>query len=230
VDCGFSLKELERRLLRAGLELADIDGVFITHEHGDHVGCAFMLARKYRVPVFTSRGTWRAAGEPELPAGQLQLLRDGDTVALGDLELRPYAVPHDAHEPLQLTCGDGRARLGVLTDAGSITPHLLAQLQSCDGLLLEFNHDLEMLRNSSYPAGLKKRIAGTHGHLSNDTAAQILTACLHAKLRHVVAAHLSERNNRPALVREVMATVLGVCADELAVADPKLGLDWRQLA
>lgn len=230
VDCGFSLRELERRLARVGLAADELDAVFITHEHGDHVGCAFTLARKHRVPVWTSRGTWRAAGEPELPDGLLHLVKDGDHVDLGDMQLHPFAVPHDAAEPLQLTCSDGARKLGVLTDLGCSTPHLLQQLSGCDALLLEFNHDSEMLRTSAYPASLKKRIAGTHGHLSNDSALQLLQHCLSPRLQHVVAAHLSERNNRPALVRELLAPVLGLAMDQPAVADPLLGLDWLDLA
>jgi len=229
IDCGFSMRELERRLQRAGAELSQLDAVFITHEHGDHVGCAFTLARKHRIPVWLSRGTWRAIGAPELPVGQLHFAQDGTGFSVGDLHVSPYAVPHDAHEPLQLTCSDGQSRLGVLTDAGSITEGMLQQLKDCDALLLEFNHDLELLQHSSYPASLKKRIQGTHGHLSNDAATQVLAAINHAQLRHVVAAHLSERNNNPALVRELMAQTLDRPASEMTVADPRLGIGWLQL-
>lgn len=229
IDCGFSLRELERRMQRAGTELAQLDAVFITHEHGDHVGCAFSLSRKHGVPVWLSRGTWHAIGAPELPASQLRFAQDGDSFSVGDLELSPYAVPHDAREPLQLSCGDGHSRLGVLTDAGSITEPMLQQLGGCDALLLEFNHDLEMLRQSSYPASLKKRIQGTHGHLSNEAAAQALTALRHAGLQHVVAAHLSERNNSPTLVRAMMGRAMDLPAHQMAVADPRLGMDWLQL-
>lgn len=229
IDCGFSMRELERRLQRVGVELTQLDGVFITHEHGDHVGCAFTLARRHRIPVWLSRGTWRAIGAPELPAGQLHFAQDGNNFAVGDLQLSPYAVPHDAHEPLQLTCSDGHLRLGVLTDAGSITDRMLEQLKGCDALLLEFNHDLELLKQSSYPASLKKRIQGSHGHLSNDTATQILAAINHPQLRHVVAAHLSERNNSPTRVRALMAQALGRPAPEMAVADPLEGIGWLRL-
>lgn len=226
VDCGFSLRELQRRLARRGLCADDIDAVFITHEHGDHVGCALTLARKHRVPVWTSRGTWQAIGAPELPDGLLHFARDLVPIALGDLELTPYAVPHDAHEPLQLRATDGGARLGVLTDIGSITAHVIGQLRTCDALLLECNHDRTMLANSAYPASVKARIAGRLGHLANDTAAQILRECLHDGLQHLVAAHLSERNNRPALARAALATVTGASHDDIVVADPASGFDW----
>jgi phosphoribosyl 1,2-cyclic phosphodiesterase len=226
VDCGFSLRELTHRLGRAGLAPQDIDAVFVTHEHGDHVGCAFTLARRHGIPVWTSRGTWRAIGSPELPEGLLHFARDLAPVALGDLELTPYTVPHDASEPLQLRFHDGAVQLGVLTDAGSITAHLLSQLQRCQALLLECNHDREMLANSAYPASLKRRIGGRLGHLANDTAAEILAACRHAGLRHLVAAHLSERNNTPEIAANAMAQVLGTTPEDIVVADPALGFAW----
>jgi phosphoribosyl 1,2-cyclic phosphodiesterase len=229
VDCGFSLRELERRLARIGLVASDINAVFVTHEHGDHVGCAFTLARKHGIPLWTSRGTWRAIGQPELPPGLLNFARDLLPIALGDLELTPYTVPHDAHEPLQLRATDGAWRLGILTDAGSATAHLLEQLRGCDALLLECNHDRQMLAHSSYPASLKARIGGRLGHLANDTAAEILSASWHSRLRHLVAAHLSERNNRPDLARTALAAVFGGRPGEIGVADPAVGFDWRSL-
>jgi phosphoribosyl 1,2-cyclic phosphodiesterase len=226
IDCGFSLRELDRRLARVGLTSADIDAVFVTHEHGDHVGCALTLARRHRTPIWTSRGTWRAIGEPDLPDGLVRFARDLEPIAVGDLELTPYTVPHDANEPLQLRVGDGALRLGVLTDAGSVTPHLLAQLSGCNALLLECNHDRGMLANSSYPASLKARISGRLGHLANDTSAEILAGCLHPGLNHLVAAHLSERNNHPTLAQAALAQVLGGEPGDVLVADPLLGFDW----
>lgn len=225
IDCGFSLRELQTRLARAGLEVNEIDAVFVTHEHADHVGCAASLARRHGISVWMSRGTWRAIGQPDL-GEQLHFARDGEAVTVGDLSLVPYTVPHDAAEPLQLRCSDGAVELGVLTDAGSVTPHLLAHLQRCDALLLECNHDAQLLAGSSYPASLKARIGGRFGHLSNDTAAQILSACLHDGLRHLVAAHLSEQNNRPELARAALADACGASPHDIVVADPLLGFDW----
>lgn len=224
VDCGFSLRELEARLERAGVALCDIDAVFVTHEHGDHVGCAATLARRHGIALWASRGTHAAIGAPELET--LRYARDGEPIAVGDLLLQPYTVPHDAREPLQLVCSDGAARLGMLTDAGAPTPHLLRQLERCDALLLECNHDRALLAGSSYPPALKARIAGRHGHLANDTAAEILAACLHGGLRHLVAAHLSERNNTPALAAAALAAAAGTTPDDIRVADPLAGLAW----
>ena len=228
IDCGFTQRELGLRLARIGLAPGDLDALFVTHEHGDHIGCAVALARRHRIALWTSRGTWRAIGEPDLP-GLLQFARDGEAIDLGGLELRPYTVPHDAAEPLQVRCSDGAASLGVLTDAGSITPHLVSQLQGCDALLIECNHDAVMLSESRYPASLKARIGGRFGHLCNATAAQILAECSHSGLLHVVAAHLSEQNNRPGLASHALAAVSGRASDEIVVADPASGFGWLQL-
>ena len=229
IDCGFSLRELQARLARIDLGCDDIDAVFVTHEHGDHIGCAVALARRHAVPLWMSRGTWRAIGQPALPERLLQLARDGEPIAVGALQLIPYTVTHDALEPLQLRLTDGARHLGVLTDVGSITTHVIANLQHCDALLLECNHDRAMLAASSYPASVKARIGGRLGHLANDTSAQILAACLHGGLKHLVAAHLSERNNTPALAREALAAVCHVPADDIVVADPACGFGWLDL-
>lgn len=228
VDCGFSLRELGVRLARAGLSVDQIDAVFVTHEHGDHVGCAVTLARRHRIPLWTSRGTWRAIGEPELPL-PVRFARDGEPITVGDLLLQPYTVPHDAQEPLQLVCTDGVRHIGLLTDAGSSTEHLLAQLRGCDALLLECNHDREMLAKSRYPASLKARVGGRFGHLSNDTAAQILAACMHGGLRHVMAAHLSAENNRPELALQALADACGAHPADMRAAGADWGFDWIEL-
>jgi phosphoribosyl 1,2-cyclic phosphodiesterase len=227
VDCGFSLRELEVRLARVSLSRDDIDAVFVTHEHGDHVGCALTLARRHGCELWTSRGTWRAIGAPEDVS--VRFAKDGELIAIGDLQLSPFTVPHDANEPLQLRFTDGQSHLGVLTDIGCSTPHVLEQLQRCDALLLELNHDREMLARSPYPASVRARIGGRLGHLANDVAAEILRSCLHSGMRHVVAAHLSLRNNLPALARETLALATGGIADDFVVADPLMGFSWLDL-
>jgi phosphoribosyl 1,2-cyclic phosphodiesterase len=229
IDCGFSLRELEARLGRIGLACSELDAVFITHEHGDHIGCAMTLARRFDLPLWMSRGTWRAIGQPELPPGGLQFARDDQAITIGDLRLTPFTVAHDAAEPLQLRLSDGARELGLLTDVGSITAHLLANLRHCDALLLECNHDRALLAASSYPASLKARIGGRLGHLANDTAAQILAACIHGGLRHLVAAHLSERNNTPLLARAALAQACGGAPGDIVVADPFHGFGWLDL-
>lgn len=229
VDCGFTLKELTARLGRRGLAPADLDAVFITHEHGDHIGCALALARRHGLPLWMSRGTWRAIDASPLAAGLLNFASDGQAIEIGHLQLVPYTVPHDAAEPLQLTAHDGQVKLGLLTDVGSLTVHLRQALQGCEALLLECNHDPSLLATSSYPYALKARVGGPLGHLANGVAAELLAACRHDGLRHVVAAHLSLQNNRPALAAQALAGALCAAADDIVIADAAHGFEWLDL-
>ncbi|HEY0955133.1 MAG TPA: MBL fold metallo-hydrolase [Roseateles sp.] len=231
IDAGFSERELTRRLARAGCAPADVDAIFVTHEHGDHVGCALKFAGRHRIPLLTSRGTWRAiAGKADLDVDLLRFARSDEVIAVGDIELAPFAVPHDANEPLQLCLSDGEVRLGIITDLGSAPSAVSDALQACQALLLECNHDEALLRSGPYPPMLQRRILGTHGHLSNTAAAELLSRCRHAGLGIVVAAHLSERNNTPALAREALAAVLSTRPDDIRVADPLHGFDWLPVA
>lgn len=228
VDCGFALRHLDTRLARAGLAAGDIDAIFITHEHGDHIGCARALSRRERIPVWMSEGTWLATGGHDFE-GRLQLARDSVDIEVGDLCIQPFTVPHDAREPLQLRCTDGARSLGVLTDLGHATPHVLARLMGLDALLLEFNHDSDLLAGSAYPPFLKQRVGGNYGHLSNAAAAAIARAVHHGGLRHVLAAHLSEQNNRPEIVRRVMAEALGATEQDMLTATAAEGSPWLDL-
>jgi phosphoribosyl 1,2-cyclic phosphodiesterase len=225
VDCGFGIKQLDLRLAQAGLVAGDIDAVFVTHEHGDHIGCAHTLSRRNRIPVWMSEGTWLATGARDFE-GRLNLARDDAAFSVGDIGVQPFTVPHDAREPLQLRCTDGNRTLGVLTDLGHATAHVLARLSGVHALLLEFNHDSDLLANSAYPSFLKHRVGGNYGHLSNTAAAEIARAVLHDGLRHVVAAHLSEQNNRPDIVRRLMADALGGDEAEMLTATAAEGSPW----
>jgi phosphoribosyl 1,2-cyclic phosphodiesterase len=225
IDCGLTLRELDARLARAGLTASQIDAVFITHEHGDHIGCARYLARRERKPVWMSLGTYAAANEPNF-YGLLRQAQDGQCIDLGELQITPFTVPHDAREPLQLTCTDGQRKLGVLTDLGHATDHVLQHLAQCHALMLEFNHDPGMLARSRYPDALKRRVGGRHGHLSNGQAGEIVQAVAHAELGHVVAAHLSLQNNLPQLARQAIEQALGLWTPSITVADAVLGTEW----
>ncbi|WP_026436350.1 MBL fold metallo-hydrolase [Acidovorax sp. JHL-9] len=225
VDCGFGIRQLATRLGAAGLGIDQIDAIFITHEHADHVGCAKALALRHRIPVWMSDGTHAALGCPDLD-GLLQVAYDMVPIDLGTLCALPFTVPHDAREPLQLRCTDGASHLGLLTDLGHASSHVLQQLQGCHALLLEANHDPGMLEASSYPAFLKRRIGGEHGHLANHAAASILTAVQHAGLNRVVAAHLSAQNNQPWLAQQALAQALDWPAQGVDVASAVAGTEW----
>lgn len=228
IDCGLGIRQLALRLAESGLQSEDIDAVFITHEHGDHIGCARSLALRHRIPVWMSRGTHSAIGAPDFD-GLLHTARDGKAIDLGGLQLMPFTVPHDAREPLHLSCTDGSAKLGILTDLGHATPHVMAHLQACDALLLESNHDTQLLNQSVYPPFLKRRVGGDYGHLSNAAAADIACAVTHGGLKHLVAAHLSAQNNRPDLVRGVLSDALGCNRSDIVVAGASSGTPWLQI-
>ncbi|WP_322043282.1 MBL fold metallo-hydrolase [Paraburkholderia sp. J67] len=229
LDCGFSGKEVERRLARAGLAADTLSAILITHEHSDHIGSALTLARRWSIPLYMSWGTAQAVGADDAAGVELNVLWGDETVEIGELGVLPYTVPHDAREPLQFVFNDGASRLGVLTDVGESTPHINAVLSGCDALVLECNHDLDMLSSSRYPASLKARISGSHGHLNNDAAGEILAALDRSKLRHLIAAHLSQQNNTPELARAAMAAVLGDAITEIGVATQTEGFDWIAL-
>jgi len=207
---------------------SDLTGIVVTHEHQDHVGGVFKFARRHKIPVWLSFGTYQAARQ-DCDGVTLRFCRDGDRLAIGDLELLPYTVPHDAREPLQYVASDGRRKLGVLTDAGQPTPHLIRALGGCDALMLECNHDRHMLANSNYPPSLRQRIGGAYGHLSNDASAEILAALDKSRLKTVVGAHLSQQNNTPDLARQALCGVAGMDAVEVRIACQETGFDWVEL-
>ena len=230
VDCGLPPRQLAARLARRGLAVADIDALFVTHEHSDHVGGVLALQRRHGTPVWASAGTWALATAKAPDAPACQVARDGQAIVVGDLTVHPFAVPHDAAEPLQLTCSDGRHRVGILTDLGEPTAAVAHALQGCDALLLECNHDTGLLAAGAYPAWLKRRIGGALGHLANGQSAALLDACRHSGLQHVVAAHLSRQNNRPDLALAALRGTLGATTTtQLCVAGAAEGCAWIEL-
>jgi len=233
LDCGFNTRETTTRLARLGLAPENITGIIVTHEHSDHVGGVFPFARRHGVPVWLTYGTLSAIREANAAAdeGVKVTLIDGHaSIEIGDALVQPYTVPHDAREPVQYVLSDGVRRLGVLTDAGCVTPHIEAMLSGCEALVLETNHDLGMLNKGAYPAWLKARVSGRFGHLDNDASGTLLASLDRSRLRHIVAAHLSRQNNTPELARSALVSALGCAPEWVALADQVDGFGWRDLS
>ncbi|HTH45046.1 MAG TPA: MBL fold metallo-hydrolase [Oxalicibacterium sp.] len=227
LDCGFAVRETERRLARLGLLPGDLAGIIVTHEHHDHIGGVFKFARRHRLPVWLTHGTYQAAAT-RCDGVDLHLCRDGERFQVRDLDILPYTVPHDAREPVQYVAGDGKSKLGILTDAGHVTPYMVEALGGCDALMLECNHDRQMLSDSAYPPSLKQRIGGDYGHLSNQAAGEILGLLDKSRLRRIVGAHLSLKNNTPALARLALEQAAGLQLD-ISIACQHDGFDWVAL-
>jgi phosphoribosyl 1,2-cyclic phosphodiesterase len=229
IDCGFGVRDTAARLQRLGVEPEWISAILVTHEHNDHAAGVPAFAAKHRIPVWVTFGTLQVIGERFAGMDGVYGFDSHDTFVVGDLEVHPFPVPHDAREPVQFVVGDGVHRVGVLTDIGRSTPYVEASLSGCDALVLECNHDMDMLAYSDYPYSLKQRIAGRYGHLCNEDAAALLAALDNSRLKHVIAAHLSQQNNLPEKARAALAGALKCSPDWIGVADQSVGFDWRML-
>jgi len=227
VDCGFRPREMVARLERLGIETESVTAVLITHEHADHVGGAAQCAARFGWAIHASHGT--AAAAAQLSETTVRRFDSHMPFTIGDLQISPFPVPHDAREPTQFVFGDGAVRLGVLTDLGRVTSHIVDMLKDCEGLVLECNHDLALLARGRYPPTLKKRISGDFGHLDNQATGSLLREVAGPRLQHVVAAHLSEENNTAALACAALADALGCAQDWIGVADQVDGSAWREL-
>ncbi len=231
LDCGIAPREAERRLALLGVEPETLSAILLTHEHDDHAGQAFAFAALHRLPVYLTHGTRAAVADAgRIDSSVETRIVDGRSrFAVGALEVRPFTVPHDAREPVQYVLSDGARRLGVLTDIGAPTAHVHKALSGCDALVLECNHDLDMLWAGEYPKWLKERIAGPLGHLDNASSERLLAGLDRSRLAHVVCAHLSQQNNRPELARSALARALGCEESWVGVATQDEGFGWRDL-
>ncbi|MCW8899500.1 MAG: MBL fold metallo-hydrolase [Gammaproteobacteria bacterium] len=227
VDCGFSMRETEKRLQRLSREIEQVTAILVTHEHGDHVRGVASLAKKYNIPVWSSRGTAKAAKLEKLL--QWNAIDIHQQFEINSIHVQPVPVPHDAREPCQFIFSNGDWRIGVLTDTGSITPYIEEQYSGCDAFILEANHDEEMLANGTYPPSLKHRVGGDYGHLNNSQARDLLSRIDISRLQYLVASHISDKNNTVALARDKMSEALDEDASWIDVASQDEGLDWRVL-
>ena len=226
MDCGFAASETRMRLERVGLAPSDIAGIVVTHEHDDHLGGVARFARKHAIPVYLTRGTGQWLPE-DFPAVLVHYIDSHTAFAVDGLQVEPFPVPHDAREPVQYAFSDGASRLGVVTDLGCITQHVVEKLSGCHALVIECNHDIDMLMGGPYPVSLKQRVAGRFGHLDNAGARHLVECLERGSLRHLIAAHLSQQNNTPALARKALAAAVGCEEDWIGVATADDGFAWR---
>ncbi len=220
VDCGFNLKQTEQRLARLQLSPGDLTAILVSHEHGDHIAGVAALSHRYNIPVYASYGTLKSS-----PKGFSCTAFDGDVpFDIAGVTVNPVVVPHDAREPTQFVLEHDGVKIGVLSDLGSVTQHVVTQFTGCDYLLLEANHDRSMLQRGSYPPALKRRVGGDLGHLSNTQALELLERIANETL-HVVIGHISEQNNDANLVEGLFAPLRSRLAS-LSLASQKTGQSW----
>jgi phosphoribosyl 1,2-cyclic phosphodiesterase len=229
VDCGLPLSEVVDRLALRELNPSDIDLVFVTHEHKDHVGGVARLARAHGIPVMATRGTFAAVGPAYWKDVQCLQVLPGTPVQIESVELTPLAVPHDAAEPTCLRVRDQRHAMACVTDLGRVTDYLRSTLQRLDAIFLEFNHDRNMLMTGPYPPALRERVGGGWGHINNDQAATFLGELYHSDFQSVTAAHLSRKNNTVALVDGLLSG-LSLGDTQYQIASQAAGTPWRELA
>jgi phosphoribosyl 1,2-cyclic phosphodiesterase len=231
LDCGLTLTETERRLARLGLEPSRVSAILLTHEHGDHADGAFIFAAAHGVTIHLTHGTLAAmkADGRATDGVRLAIVNGRQSFFVDGMQVLPFTVPHDAREPVQYVLSDGAVKLGVITDVGIPTPHLQQCLSGLDALVLECNYDHDMLWGGGYPRWLKERIGGPFGHLDNRDSERLLAALDRSKLKHVIGAHLSQQNNKPALARAALARAMGCAEDWIGIADKDAGFAWRSI-
>ncbi len=230
VDCGFSAKETRSRMAAKEFNPADLVGILVTHEHTDHVKGVATTANALRVPVYCTWGTYQASLVGRLDEALFHCIEPNGYFSCAELSVQAVAVPHDASDPCQyvLTHSSG-SRLGILSDIGSFTRVQILAYQGCHALMLECNHDLRMLAEGPYPAQLKRRVAGHYGHLSNAQAADFLRQVVHPDLGHLIATHVSQKNNTQELALGALAPVIAGSAVRVRAATQSCGFDWIEI-
>lgn len=231
IDAGFSGKELERRLRSINRELSKLAAVCVTHEHNDHISGVGVVARRFHIPVHANFGTIQGGAKKIGKLPKIVEFETGECVEIDGLQVRSFRISHDTADPVGFIVSDGQTSLGYCTDTGKASHLMSARLAGCSGLILEFNHNLEMLKQGPYPLPLQQRVRSSRGHLSNEDAADFLSSLYDDTLQIIVLAHLSEVNNRPELAvkaaRDAVAhwgdTSLSVARQEAASSLIQLG-------
>ena len=208
IDAGISGKRIEEGMNTYDYTTSDMDGVLITHEHSDHIQGLGVVARKYGLPIYATKGTadaiLQSSSVGKIDPSLFHVIEAGKTFFIGNLEIYPMSISHDAADPVAYLVSDGRHRVGVVTDLGYYDADIVSHMEGLDALLLEANHDIHMLQVGAYPYPLKQRILGERGHLSNETSGQLLGQILHDGMQHILLGHLSKENNYDELAYETV--------------------------
>ncbi len=229
IDCGFSIKETARRLERVGKSPQDISAILVTHEHSDHWKGVLPFASKFSIDVYATAGCYRAVNVSPSTSKLLKVICSHSEFMIHNVHVLPIPVPHDANEPVQYIFSYDQYRLGILTDVGNITPYIVEQYNNCSGLLVEANHDIELLQAGAYPKFLKDRVAGQWGHLNNHQTASLLSAIDQQSIQKLVIGHISESNNNSARVKQAIEDVFPR-SEKIIYANQNEGFDWVYLS
>ncbi len=222
IDAGLSGVEIERRLQAHSLDPRNIDAMIVSHEHADHIRGVGILSRRFDIPVYISKKTGREASATIGNISDMRTFNCGHSFSINSLEVHPFSTTHDAEDPAGFTISRNGQKIGIATDLGIATAMVKHNLKGCNLLILEANHDPEMLINGPYPWPLKQRIKGRTGHLSNQASGKLLSELKHDKLQHVILAHLSETNNTPAKALREVGPALEGCQARIHVATQDL--------
>ena len=225
VDCGFGLADSVSRLNNLGVDPASIDAILITHEHGDHANGVGKLSRKFNIPVWSTFGTRSACKDSNFSSSQS--IKSERSYKIGELEITPFVVPHDAREPCQFVFSDGRRRMGLLTDLGDVTPIVMQHISELDALLLECNYDHALLQQGKYPPSLKRRVGGRYGHLDNLQSEEILRRINTEQLQYLIGMHISENNNHPDMAYQSLCQGSSCDEDKIILANQQDGFTWK---
>lgn len=223
IDAGISGKRIEAGLQTVGISGKDLDAIFVTHEHIDHISGLGVMARKFDVPIYSTSGTIRGIAccksVGDIDEQLYQTVRRNENIAVGSLLIRAIPISHDAADPVCYRVSNGKSQIAVATDMGCYDENIVEKLSGLDAILLEANHDINMLQVGPYPYYLKQRILGNRGHLSNESAGRLLVRLLHDDLKHILLGHLSKENNIPELALEAVRLEVTMSETDYAASD-----------
>jgi phosphoribosyl 1,2-cyclic phosphodiesterase len=227
LDCGFSCKETVLRLKRIDVDPKTIDAIVVTHEHNDHFSGVGTFSRKFKVPIWMNYGTYRSKSIGKLE--QLTIFDSNQSFYINDLHLQPFPVPHDSREAVQFIFSCNNKKLAIVTDLGHVSVHVKSMLKEINALVIEANHDYDMLWAGGYSQRLKHRVSGNYGHLNNHQAAELVKSLDYNLLQHLIVAHLSSENNTPEKTRATFEQVLNIMPKQFEIANQSKGYSWKDI-